>query len=57
MEQTYFPGSRPRSVGGQGDAGAELPATRGMGHRQHGLLSLRVYGLSHPSEGGPGEEG
>ena len=28
----------------------------GMGHRQHGLLCLRVYGLSHPSEGGPGEE-
>ena len=56
MEQTDLPGSRPRSVGGQGDAGAELPATRGMGHRQHGLLCLRVYGLSHPSEGGPGEE-
>ena len=25
MEQTYFPGSRQRSVGGQGDAGAEFP--------------------------------
>ena len=39
------------------DAGAELPATRGMGHRQHGVLGIRVYGLPHPSEGGPGEEG
>ena len=57
MEQTYFLGSRQRSVGSQGDAGAELPAARGMGHRQHGLLGIRVYGLPHPSEGGPGEEG
>ena len=26
MEQAYFPGGRPYSMGGQGDAGAELPA-------------------------------
>ena len=56
MKQTYLPGSRPYSVGSQGGAGAELPAARGMGHRQHGLLGIRVYGLPHPSEGGPGEE-
>ena len=45
MEQADFPGDRQRSVGSQEDAGVELPATRGLGHRQHGLLSLRVYGL------------
>ena len=27
-----------------------------MDHRQHGLLRIRVYGLPHPAEGGPGEE-
>ena len=56
MEQTYFLGGRQRSVGSQGDAGAELPTARRMGHRQHGLLSLRVYGLPYPSQGGTGEE-
>ena len=56
MEQTDLPGSRLRSVGSKGYAGAELPAAGSMGHRQHGLLSLRVYGLPHPSEGGSGEE-
>ena len=34
MEQTDFPGSRQRSVGSQRDAGAELPATGSVGHRQ-----------------------
>ena len=56
MEQADFPGDRQRSVGSQEDAGVELPATRGLGHRQHGLLSLRVYGLPHPAQGGSGEE-
>ena len=56
MEQTYFLGGRQRSVGSQGDAGAELPAARRMGHRQQGLLSLRVDGLPDPSQGGSGEE-
>ena len=56
MEQTYFLGGRQRSVGSQGDAGAELPAARRMGHRQQGLLNLRVDGLPDPSQGGSGEE-
>ena len=56
MEQTSFLGSRQRSVGSQGDAGAELPAARRMGHRQHEVLSLRVDGLPDPSQGGSGEE-
>ena len=56
MEQTDLPGSRLHSVGSQGNAVAEVPATRGLGHRQHGVLGIRVYGLPHPSEGGPGEE-
>ena len=41
MEQPYCLGGRHRSVGSQGDAGAELPAARRMGHRQHEVLSLR----------------
>ena len=44
MEQADFPGDRLRSVGGQGDAGAELPAVGRLDHRQHGLLRIRVYG-------------
>ena len=56
MEQADFPGDRLRSVGSQGDAGVELPAVGRMDHRQHGLLRIRVYGLPHPAEGGPGEE-
>ena len=42
MEPSYFPGSRLRSVGSRGDAGAELPSVGSMDHRQPGLLSLRV---------------
>ena len=34
----------------------QLPAVGRMDHRQHGLLRIRVYGLPHPAEGGPGEE-
>ena len=56
MEQAYFLGGLQRSVGVQGAAGVELPAARRMGHRQHGLLSLRVDGLPYPSQGGYGEE-
>ena len=56
MEQTCLPGSRPRSVGGQGDAGAESTTAGLVGHRQHGVLSLRVDGLPYPSQGGYGEE-
>ena len=48
---------RLRSVGSQGDAGTELPAVGRMDRRQHGLLRIRVYGLSHPTQGGAGEEG
>ena len=51
-------GSRPRSVGGQGDAGAESTTAGLVGHRQHGVLGIGVYGLSHPPpvQGGSGEE-
>ena len=56
MEQTDFPGSRPRSVGGQRDAGAESTTAGLVGHRQHGVLGIGVYDLSYPSEGGSGEE-
>ena len=45
MEQTYLPGSRPRSVGGQGDAGAESTTAGLVGHRQHGVLGIGVDGL------------
>ena len=31
-------------------------AARRMGHRQHGVLGIGVYGLSHPAQGGSGEE-
>ena len=56
MEQTDFPGSRLRSVSSQGDAGVELQAVGSMGHRQHGLLCIRVDGLPYPAQGGSGEE-
>ena len=52
MEQTDLPGSRPRSVCGQGDAGAESTTAGLVGHRQHGVLGIGVYGLSHPVQGG-----
>ena len=56
MEQTYLLGSRPRSLGSQKDGGAE-PSTAGLvGHRQHGVLGVGVHGLSHPAQGGTGEE-
>ena len=56
MEQTYFLGSRQRSVGSKGDAGAELPSVGSVGHRQHGVLGIGVYGIPYPSQGGSGEE-
>ena len=42
MEQTYLPGSRLRSVGSPGDAGAELPAAGSVDYRQHRLLGIDV---------------
>ena len=33
-----------------------LSAAGLVGHRQHGVLGIGVYGLSHPVQGGSGEE-
>ena len=55
MEQNDLSGSRPRSISGQGDAGAESATAGRVGHRQHGVLGVGVYGLSHPAQGGSGE--
>ena len=56
MEQNDLSGSRPRSISGQGDAGAESATAGRVGHRQHGVLGVGVYGLPHPAQGGSGEE-
>ena len=56
MEQNDLSGSRPRSISGQGDAGAESATAGRVGHRQHGVLGVGVYGLPHPAQGGAGEE-
>ena len=37
MEQNDLSGSRPRSISGQGDAGAESATAGRVGHRQHGF--------------------
>ena len=49
MEQNDLSGSRPRSISGQGDAGAESATAGRVGHRQHGVLGVGVYGLSTTS--------
>ena len=51
MEPTYFLGSGQRSVGSQGDAGAELPAVGSIAKESMRRLSHNKLEANQPSLG------